>query len=58
MVKEYESVSLFNSIESLILESITRTHSVVIFSKSELFAPLSYMLAIEKDGWKKVGQSC
>lgn len=55
MVKEYESVSLFNSIESLILESITRTHSVVIFSKSELFAPL---LAIEKDGWKKVGQSC
>lgn len=38
MVKEYESVSLFNSRESLILESIPHNHSVIIFSKSELLS--------------------
>lgn len=35
MVKEYESVSLFNSTESLILQSIPHNHSALI-SKSEL----------------------
>lgn len=58
MVKEYESVSLFNSTESLILESITHNHSVVIFSKSELLTPFVLHACNRKGQMKKVGQSC
>lgn len=39
MVKEYESVSLLNSTESLILQSIPHNHTALILSKWKLLTP-------------------
>jgi len=53
MIKEHESVSLFNSTESLTLQSILHDHNALIFSKSELFTPFVLHISNRKEQIKK-----